>query len=170
MIDTLIGDFIQPYSLNLYPKETKHDKFYFFDHGIARASSGIKTIEEVSEKKGFYLESLILNELKIYKQVKKANFEIYFYNISGKGDVDFIIETKKKTLSSPSEFMTLEIKNTKKWDAKFCNLQFDIHNKLPKRCRRNLAVYRGSQRLTQKGVEIFPLDQFIDFLWKGQLV
>ncbi|MBC7419827.1 MAG: ATP-binding protein [Bdellovibrio sp.] len=168
--DTLIGEMIEPYSLNLYPKETKHKKFYFFDHGIARAASGIKTMEEVAEKKGFYLESLILNELKVYKEVKKENFKIYFYNVSGKGDVDFIIEVKKKTLSQPAEFITLEIKNTKKWNSQFSQLQHEIKNNFPKKCRKSIAVYRGEQRLTQKGIEIFPLDQFIESLWSGEII
>lgn len=168
--DTLIGDFVEPYQLNINAKETKHNKFYFFDNGVARAASGVKTLEEVSEKKGFYLESLILNELKIYREVKKMNYQIYFYNVSNKGDVDFIIETKKKTLSAPSEFITIEVKNTKKWSTNFSSLQNEILTELPKRCRKNISVYRGDLRLSQKNVEILPLELFIELLWKGKLL
>ena len=59
--DTLIGDYLEPYPLNFQSRETKHSKFYFFDHGIARAAEGVKNLPVPQEKLGFYLESIILN-------------------------------------------------------------------------------------------------------------
>ena len=167
--DTLIGEYLEAYSLKALPKESKHPKFYYFDPGVARAAEGIKNIDAFPEKNGFYFESLILNELKVYKEVSRGDFKIYFYNVPTQGDVDFIIETKKKSLSSPAQIVTIDVKLTKKWNSQFEKLPKLIAEKAPKQLKKSVAIYLGDRRLTKNNIEIYPLADFIKALWDGKL-
>ncbi len=168
--DTLVGSYLEAYPLNIFPRESKHPKFYFFDNGVARASEGLRNLELMPEKRGFYLELVILNELKIYREITGADFRIFYYNVNSIGDIDFIIETKRKSLSSASQFMTLEIKHTKKWNSDFQKMSLNIRAKVPLRLQRMLAIYLGDTRLTKNEIDIFPLNSFIKALWDGELV
>ncbi len=168
--DTLLGQFIEPYKLNFFKKEVKHSKFYFFDCGIARAAEGIKSLDSVSEKNGFYFESIILNELKAFKEVSKKDFSLFFYSISGGGDIDFIIETKKKTLSKPSEYLLLNIKYSKTWKTTFQKFDQIIIEKSENRCLKSIGIYQGSHRLKKDKTDIYPTYEFIEALWKGKIL
>lgn len=167
--DTLVGALVPAYRLNMAKNETKHSRFFFFDSGVARVAEGLKDFSEVPERKGFYFEGLILNELRIYAEVHKKKWNIYFYNIPSSGDIDFIIETKRKGLSQPAEFITLEVKLAKKWDSKFEKTSLAVKEKRPKNVKRMLAVYLGEKRLTKNQMEIFPLEQFVKELWRHGL-
>jgi len=46
--------------------------------------------------------------------------------------VDLIIETKKKSLKSSSEFITIEIKHSKTWNTNFNKMSILLKEKLPK--------------------------------------
>lgn len=167
--DTLVGEFIEAYPLNFQLKETKHPKFYFFDCGIARAAEGVNIDKVAQEKLGFYFESLILNELKIYREVKRSDYKIYFYNVPSLGDIDFVIEVKAKTLSTPSEFITLDIKLSKKWDSSFEKVSRLVKTNFGKRHKKMIGVYLGDRQLTKNGYEIYPLQTFIEQLWSGEI-
>ena len=75
--DTLIGQLIEPYPLKIADKETKHPRFYYFDCGVARAAQGVSNIEEIPEQRGFYLETIILNEIKTYLEVHRKKYKIF---------------------------------------------------------------------------------------------
>ncbi|MES2802331.1 MAG: AAA family ATPase [Bdellovibrionota bacterium] len=167
--DTLIGEYLEAYSLNVFPKESKHPKFYYFDPGVARAAEGIKNIDSFPEKNGFYFESLILNELKVYKEVTRADFKIFFYNVPTLGDIDFVIETKKKSLSSPSQIVTIDVKLSKTWNTNFEKLPKLIAEKAPKQLKKSVAIYLGDRRLTKNNIEVYPLADFISALWGGKI-
>lgn len=53
--------------------------------------------------------------------------EVHF--LIGVGDIDFIIETKRKSISKPAEFISIEVKLAKKWDAKFEKMTFSVKEK-----------------------------------------
>jgi predicted AAA+ superfamily ATPase len=163
--DTLVGTLLPAYRLNIAKNETRHSRFYFFDPGVARASEGLIDIKESPERKGFYFEGLLLNELRAYAEVNQKKWNFYYYNTPSTGDVDFIIELRRKGISKPAEFITLEVKLSKKWDPKFEKMSLLLKEKHPKSVKRMLAIYLGDKRLTRNGIEIFPLSQFVKELW-----
>jgi uncharacterized protein len=167
--DTLVGQVIESYQLGIAPKETKHPKFYYFDCGVARAAQGVESIEDVPEQRGFYLESLILNELRSYFEVCRKRYKIFYYSISSYGDLDFIIEVKKKTISSPAQFIGLEIKFSKIWKSDYEKVLLKIKEHCPSQMLKAVAIYTGEQRLSRQGIDIFPIQQFIDQLWKHKI-
>lgn len=167
--DTLVGQLIEPYPLKIEVKETKHSKFYYFDCGVARAALGIQDLEDIPDQRGFYLETIILNELRTYFEVHRKKHKIFYYSISSGGDIDFIVETKKKTISSPAQFVGIEIKFTKKWNTDFEKTLHKVKLKCENKMVKSIGIYLGDQRLTKKNIEILPIYQFIDLLWKGEI-
>ncbi len=167
--DTLVGSFIEAYKLNIKPKESRHPKFYFFDAGVARAAEGQRSLEVNSEKNGFYFETLILNELKTYIEVLNKDYKIFYYNVPGQSDVDFIIETQKKTLSKPSQFVLINIKFGKTWSTAFNKLPNEIQSICGARCKKIIGIYQGSHILTKDNSEIYPVLEFVKNLWSGKL-
>lgn len=167
--DTLIGQLIEPYPLKIAAKETKHQRFYYFDCGVARAAQGISAIEEIPEQRGFYLETIILNEIKIYLEVQRKKYKIFYYSISSFGDLDFIIETKKKTISAPAQFVGIEIKFSKTWKPEYEKLLLKVKENKPQQMQKAIGIYLGTQRLTRGPIDVLPIYQFVDELWKGQI-
>ncbi len=167
--DTLIGQLIEPYPLKIAARESKHPRFYYFDCGVARAAQGVQKIEDIPEQRGFYLETLILNELKTYFEVHRKKYKIFYYSISAVGDLDFIIETKKKTISAPAQFVGIEIKFSKVWKPEFEKILIKIKTQYPQQMIKSIGIYLGQQRLTRNSIDIYPIQLFVDLLWKDKI-
>lgn len=167
--DTLVGQLIEPYPLKIIPKESKHPKFYYFDCGVARAAQGVQNIEDVPEQRGYYLETIILNELRTYFEVRRKNYKIFYYSISSAGDIDFIVEVKRKTISAPAQFVALEIKFSKTWKPDFEKMLLKVKSACPKQLLKSIGIYLGDQRLTRQNIEVLPIYQFVDLLWKDEI-
>jgi predicted AAA+ superfamily ATPase len=168
--DTLVGTRVDPYSAKVFTRENKHPKFYFFDPGVAWASTGQDFNEIPSEFKGYQFESLILNEIQTYLECHRKRFQIYFLSVPQLGDVDFIIQVKKKNLSNPERIVSIEVKASKDWKNGFEKMSLELRAKAPQKVHKSLAIYLGTQRLTKKDLEIFPLQEFVKELWAGKLL
>ncbi len=167
--DTLIGQRIDPYPLGLMAKETQHPRFYYFDCGVARAAEGIQDINEFPERRGYYFESIILNELKVYFEIRKKRYDIFYYSVSSYGDLDFIIETKKKSHSSPAKYVAIEVKYSKTWKTEFEKVINKIKEERPIQLVKAFGIYLGSQQLTKTNIDILPIDKFVSLLWEDKL-
>ncbi len=161
---------IQPYPLKISSKESKHPKFYYFDCGIARAAQGIQDISDIPEQRGYYLETIILNELKTYFEIRRKKYKIFYYSISSMGDLDFIIEIKKKTLSMPASFIGIEIKHSKKWLSDYEIILDKVKKNYPKQMLKAIGIYLGDTRLTRNHIDILPINDFISLLWEDKIL
>lgn len=166
----MVGQLIEPYPLKIASRESKHPRFYYFDCGVARAAQGIQKIEEIPEQRGFFLETIILNELRTYFEVRRKNFKIFYYSISSVGDLDFIVEIKKKTISAPAQFVGIEIKFSKTWKTEFEKILIKIKAERSQQMVKSIGLYLGDQRLTRGDIEIYPLHVFVDLLWKDKII
>lgn len=169
LYDTLLGQEIKSYSLNLFPKESKHSKFFLFDNGVARAAEGLTTLENHPERRGFYLENLILNEIKVYCEAKQKRVNIYYYNVPSMGDIDFIVEIQKKSHSRPAQIITFDIKHSAEWKTEFSKMSQIVNERVPNRVHKMIGIYLGKKRLTQKKIQIFPIEEFVKQLWNEDI-
>ncbi len=167
--DTLIGQEIKAFTPHLFPRETKHSKFYLFDAGVANALSN-EISDLPSEKRGFLFESLVLNELQVYLEIKKLNYQIFHFSLPKSGDIDFIIEVKKKSLSQPSQFISFDLKLSKKWESKFGDATFQLKERAGARHLKAYAIYTGTERRTINNLQVLPLSVFVGDLWAGKLI
>lgn len=167
--DTLIGFRLPAFAEGIKSKEVQHPKFFLFDTGVARACAGLLNDPVDSIWKGFALETLILNELRAYNHYSDKNRNLFYYQVSGGYDVDFIVETRKKTLSSPRQALLISAKYAKKWDSRWNDPLLDFKTHAKTKVTRLFGVYRGERILTQGEVTILPLEVFLKNLFEGDI-
>lgn len=164
--DTLIGYRLPAIRLGIQTKELSHPKFYFFDSGVARASSGLIYEEIDNVWRGHAFETYILHEVKSYNHYHKKNRELFYYKAAQSEEIDLLIELQKKTMSKQQEFLAIEIKYSKKWDSRWSKILANFKNQSPK-IKKTVGVYMGSEILTQQNVTVYPVEVFLEKLSEG---
>lgn len=167
--DTLIGYRLPAFVEGSKAKEVSHPKFYLFDSGVSRACAGLLDDPVDSVWRGFSFESFILNELRAYNHYAHRNRELYHHAITGSYDIDFVVETRKKTHSVRRETIAISVKNTKKWDARSNKPLVEFRSSSKTQVRHLFGIYRGSQILTQSGVSVLPVEEFLSRLAAGSI-
>ena len=157
--DTLLGDFIEAIHLKAKVKEVSTPKFYFFDCGVVRAIRN-ELREPLGSEKGFLLENLILNELKMVSSYRSLGWQINYWGVPSGGEVDFIISQGKKHIG-------IEIKTSKSWRKDYSKGLTTLlaENKIHKA----IGIYLGKEKLKEDGIEIYPIEKFLKLLWSQQL-
>ncbi len=167
--DTLLANRVPAIHLGIRTKETKHPKFFMFDSGIARAAAGLIFEEPDSVWKGFAFECLIYQETRAYNSIAERNRPIFHFSVSGGFDVDLIIQTASKTLSTPQKFIAIEVKSGKKFRHEWLNGLRVLQQECKKSFVRGLVVYQGTDRLVMEGLDVIPVDVFLQDLHEGRI-
>jgi predicted AAA+ superfamily ATPase len=168
--DTLLATRIPAATLGIRTKETTHPKFFLFDTGVARAAAGLAQEPVDSVWKGFAFESLVHHELRSRAVIAGTSRPIFHYAVSGGFDVDFLVQTRAKTLSAPRQFVAVEAKLggrlKRGWTAGLATLLREC----PRIVRRAILVYQGSDRLLVDGVDVLPAATFFAELHAGKVI
>jgi uncharacterized protein len=167
--DTLIGFRLPAFQARIKVKESHHPKFYLFDAGVARACASLLTESVDSVWKGFSLETCVLNEIRAYNEYSRKRRGIFYYKVSGGEEIDFVIETKRKTLSHPGEVIAIEVKFAKKWDAKWSRSLREFGDQKGWKVKQAFGLYLGDRILTQEGVTVLPVTTFFERLHQGKI-
>ena len=167
--DTLLASRVPALPLGIRTKETSHPKFFLFDAGVARAAAGLahESIDPVW--KGFSFESLVYHEMRGYAALAGKDRPIHHYSVSGGFDVDFLVQTRPKTLSAPRQFVGIEVKLGTRCRTEWTAGLAALLSERPEQVRRGIVVYRGKDRLAVDGVDIMPVAHFLDELHAGRL-
>ena len=167
--DTLLGHFLSVYRPKLKIRERAHPKFYWFDPGIARAAAGLlyEPIDRIW--KGTALETLIYHELRVYNHIKKKNKPIFYYRTPAGAEIDFVIETRKRTQSSKPKIICLEVKSSAKWQKNYEKSlrSFEKNNKVD--VGHMYGIYLGSRNYYYKNLTILPVQNFLKQLYQGKI-
>jgi predicted AAA+ superfamily ATPase len=164
--DTLLCKRIPGWSHSVKKQLLAAPKFYFFDSGVARASSGLIYEEIDNVWRGHAFETYILHEVKSYNHYHKKNRELFYYKAAQSEEIDLLIELQKKTMSKQQEFLAIEIKYSKKWDSRWSKILANFKNQSPK-IKKTVGVYMGSEILTQQNVTVYPVEVFLEKLSEG---
>lgn len=167
--DTLLASRIPAIKLGIRSKETTHPKFFLFDSGLARAASGLVMDQVDAVWKGFAFEGVIYNELRAYNAFSQKERAIFHYAVSGGFDVDFLVQTKPKTLNSPLELIAIEVKAGLTFKSEWLTGLRIVIDECKKKVRKAYVVYRGKDRLTFDGIEVWPVESFLEELYAGNI-
>ena len=165
--DTLLGYFLPSYRPNLKVRERVGPKFYWFDPGVARAAAGLLFDPADQTWKGTALENVIFHELRVYNHVAGRNREIGFYRSPAGSEIDFIIETRKRSPATPAHVMCIEVKLAAKWDRKWETAMRSLHEDLRIRVDHMIGVYAGERAYNFDGLEVLPAATFLGRLFRG---
>lgn len=167
--DTLLGHMLPPYRPGAKVREQTHSKFYWFDAGVARGAAGLLYDRPDSVWRGWSLETFLFHELRVYNHTKAKNRAFYFYRGGSGSEIDFIIETKKRSSSSKSHVVCVEVKHSKKWDRKWENAMRSFAENKKVVIEKMFGVYCGLDSYHFDGIEILPVTKFLDKLYKGEV-
>ncbi|TWW10438.1 ATPase [Planctomyces bekefii] len=167
--ETLLGRYVEPWRPGFKVRESGHPKFYWFDAGVARVASGLAPRDVDNTWKGFAFEGLVFNELQAYLELSRKGFSISYYGTPGAGEIDFVVETRPKTINRPPEFVTIEVKYSRVWKREFEGPSRSLRSIRPESHKRMLGVYMGDEALGFDGFEVYPVRQFVEQLHHGMI-
>lgn len=167
--DTLLAQFLLAYRPGLKVRETAHPKFYWNDNGVARAAAGLLRDPLESAWKGFALEALIFHELRVFNQVSGKHRPLFFYRTAAGVEIDFLIETRKPQLGSTPEVVCVEVKLATRWKREWEKGMRDLARLPGVRVKRMVGVYQGARSYQFDGVDVLPVDAFLQELFAGKV-
>lgn len=167
--DTLLGHFLQPYRPEAKVREQAHPKFYWFDPGVARGAAGLLYDPLDPLRLGWALETLIFHELRVYNEVQARHRPIYYYRTGAGSEIDFVIETRKRTSSAKARLVCLEIKHSKKWDRSWERPMRDFAAAGKITVEKMFGIYLGNETYRFNGLDVLPFPEFLKQLYEGKI-
>ena len=167
--DTLLAQFLPAYRPGLKVRETAHPKFYWNDNGVARVAAGLLRDPLESAWKGFALEALVFHELRVFNQLSGKHRPLYFYRTAAGVEIDFLIETRKPQLGSTPEVVCVEVKFANQWKREWERGMRDLATLPGIRVKRMVGVYQGSRSYHFDGVDVLPVEEFLQELFAGNV-
>lgn len=95
---------------------------------------------------------------------------IYHYSVGGSFDVDFLVQTRPKTLSAPCQFVAIEAQLGGKFKPQWIRGLRTLLQEYGSRIRRGIVVSSGKDRLKSDGIDIMPAALFLERLHAGRIV
>ena len=169
LTDTLLGHFLPAWRPGYKVREMSHPKFYWFDSGVARAAAGLLRDPADRLWLGTALETLIYHELRVYNEVSRKMRPISYYRPPAGVEIDFIIETRKRSVGSKPHIVAIEVKLAEKWDRLWSKPMIDLDPSGGAIVDRLIGVYLGSRSYTFGDVEVMPLQTFLEALFGGEI-
>jgi len=167
--DTLLGHFLPAYRPNLKIREQTHPKFYWFDSGVARAAAGLVFDPVDRLWLGTALENLIYHELRVYNFTHNRNRPIFFYRTASGSEIDFVIETRKRQRRSKAHVVCLEIKLAKNWDRSWERPMRSLSAHENINVDKMAGIYNGKRAYHFDGIDVLPLNDFLERLHEGDI-
>lgn len=167
--DTLLGHFLPPWRPGLKVREAAHPKFYWSDTGVARAAADLLRDPVDRLWQGTALESLVFHELRVYNEVSRKHRPVSYYRTAAGVEIDFIVETEKRRISSPPRVVAIEVKRAEKWDRVWERPLRSLAALPALKVERMIGVYCGSRGYQFDQVEVMPTLDFLQSLHRGEI-
>jgi hypothetical protein len=134
---------IPPYLNNPTARLIKSPKFYLGDTGLACHLAGIDEMTEDHPLRGAMVESYVAQNLAGILQSAWPRAEIFFWNIQGRHEVDFVIEAGNRCVA-------VEVKAGARWEkADLAGLKAFVA--ATPRCVAGILAYNGSTPVSLGG-------------------
>jgi len=169
IVDTLLGHFLQSWRAGVKVREAAHPKFYWFDPGVARAAAGWLHDPVDRPWEGFAMETLVYHELRVYNEVSRKQRPLHYYRTPAGVEVDFIIETSRRTSSKVPHIVAIEVKRADKWNPAWNKPIISLGSADGVKADRLIGVYTGERSYRFDALEVMPYERFCDLLHKGDL-
>jgi uncharacterized protein len=167
--DTLLLHRVDAYRPGFKVRESAHPKYFWFDCGVARVAAGLSSKEVDGFWNGFAFETMVLRELLTYFERHQKKHKIFYYCIPGAGEIDFVVETRVKTLNRPQQLITIEVKLSQKWKTEFETPSRQMQKSAPQCVQKMIGVYLGEDRLTFANFEVFPFKTFVKAMYDQEI-
>lgn len=167
--DTLIGHFLPAFRPEVKVREQVHPKFYWFDSGVARGAAGLLYEPADALWLGRSLETFLFQELRVYNHTRSKNRPLYFYRTGSGVEIDFIIETRKRTMTSKTHLIAIEVKYSKRWKPGWEKPMKELASQGKIVVEKMIGVYCGKDSYHFDGVDVLPVSSFLKQLFEGKI-
>lgn len=169
LIDTLLGHFLPAWQAGLKVREATHPKFYWFDPGVARAAAGWLHDPVDRLWQGTALETLVFHELRVHNEVSKKHRPITYYRTPAGVEVDFVIETSRRSSTTPPHIVAIEVKRADKWSRDWEKPLRSLAALPGIKTERLIAVYTGKRSYRFDAIDVMPVELFFEALHQGEI-
>ncbi len=157
--DSLLGYSLEPWLESKKRKAIQTAKFYLFDPGIVNYLLDIKTIDRNSNNWGLLFEQFIGMELKAYFSYTQTNKKLTFWRNTSKHEVDYIVGNE----------IAVEVKATKKVESKHLKGLYALKEENIVKDYYLISEDKIERR-TSDGFQLLYWQNFLDKLWKNEIV
>lgn len=157
--DTLLGFPLAGYVKTKKRKAITRGKYYLFDLGVVNTLCQRGVIKERSELFGKAFEHFIILEVRAYLSYSRKRLNMSYWRSTSKYEVDLLIgdkvaiEIKSTELVQDKHLKGLRALKEEKLIEKYIVVSLDL-----------------KKRVTQDKIKILPWKQFLEKLWKGNIV
>jgi predicted AAA+ superfamily ATPase len=166
--DTLIAHKLPAYRPGVKVREGAKAKFYYFDAGVARAAAGYLFEDLDPAYEGFLFETFLFHELRCFNEYSEKFRTLSHYSCPS-GDIDFVIELKKRTTSRKAEIICIEAKRSRRWESDFEREMRNIDASGKVKIAKKIGVYFGDKTIENDRVTVFPVLSFLEQLHSGKI-
>jgi predicted AAA+ superfamily ATPase len=155
--DTLLGFRLAAFRESKKRKPTSHSRFYLFDIGVTNSLCGRGKVTPKTENFGNCLAHFIVLECRALLSYHRKLQEMTYWRTSSGFEVDIVIgldvaiEVKGTELVTDRHLKGLRAFKEEKLVKRFVCVSLDLN-----------------KRMTSDGIEIIPVLEFLDLLWKGE--
>lgn len=158
--DTLLGCMVEPFARRRSRAViSRAPKFYLFDVGVAGHLAGRRIEEQRGADFGRALEHFILMELLAYRSYSEADFPIRYWRTKSGLEVDFVLGSSGQA--------AIEVKGARvrREDLKGMRAYVEEH-------RPSTAAVVCCEPAARRAdsIDVLPWEEFLDRLWRGDLL
>lgn len=158
--DTLLGSWLPAYRKRPKRRVIRAPKFYFCDVGIVNFLAKRGTLALGSELYGKAFENWCYHELQAYNLYHEAFAELSYWRLASGIEVDFVINSME---------IAIEAKASRKVTSTHLRGLRALHEDHPDIRKRIIISCESKPRLTEDGIEILPVADFVKMLWDGAI-
>lgn len=157
--DTLVGEQLPPFRKTRSRKPVATAKFYFFDAGVANTLRRSGAVERGSDAYGRSLEHLVFLELRTWLDYRRRHEPLTYWRSRSQLEVDFLID----------DAVAIEVKAKSRVSVRDYRGLLALAEEVPLR-RKLVVCHEPRPRRDDHGVEILPVQVFLDTLWGGAII
>jgi predicted AAA+ superfamily ATPase len=157
--DTLVADFLPAYTKKAKRRLIQASKFYFFDLSLVNFFSKQSEILEGSQAFGDALEQFIFQEIRAHSHYSGLDYPFYYWRSASGLEVDFILGDHE---------IAIEVKGTKQ--AQQNHLKGLNAFNQDYQTKRSILVSMDKNARKMGDIEVFPVKDFLEALWNGDLM
>jgi predicted AAA+ superfamily ATPase len=133
---------LSPYFDSFGKRVAKSPKIYFCDVGLVAYLLGIETVDQMARDplRGHLFENLVVNELMKARFNQGLDPRLYFYQITGRSEVDLIYQ-------KGHELIPIEIKSSRTFNSSLISGLKSFIKIAPDRCVNPYLIYSGDEEM-----------------------
>lgn len=161
--ETLIGYTLPAYTKTVKRRMIQAPKFYIFDIGIVNYLTHRKNLQPGSVDYGHALEHLIVQEIMAYLGYTESELQVAYWRTASGFEVDIIISEPY----SNEIKCAIEVKSCQEVQNRHLKGLRALHEEHPQ----SLLVcisHDMAPRMTEDGIEIWPVEDFLKQQWNGK--